>query len=274
MKKFRDFRAIVGGSLLLTACCSGISPAAGLVDNGTEFYDFSVLDSTSPQFQKNFMIIGNKSLVSFVKTEGKQVMRLKTVTRGTDDTTEQSQVVGRQMHGWGTYAALMRFDDSAVCGKGGDRPVQAFYLSSPEKDEPRLFSEVDFEYLPHGGWGNYKTPKLHLTSWDAFGNGVRKVTNTPLDGSFHGWHLLVVNSTPDEVKMSVDGKTLASYKKPYTQDSQMRLAWRLRTLTQGRVESSELRCYQMDVAWALFAGNKYLNSDEVKELVKLRSPNY
>ncbi|MGH9905613.1 MAG: hypothetical protein ACRD8U_08535, partial [Pyrinomonadaceae bacterium] len=68
----------------------------------------------------------------------------------------------------GTYAARVRFTDKPVSGPAGDQVVESFYTISPLKApwDPD-YSELDFEYLPNGGWG-IDGPTLYATTWETF----------------------------------------------------------------------------------------------------------
>ena len=69
--------------------------------------------------------------------------------------------------------------------------MQSFYTISPLKAPMDLdYSELDWEYLPNGGWG-IDGPTLYSTTWETFSpepnwkkDNVFKTTN----GERGGWH--------------------------------------------------------------------------------------
>jgi hypothetical protein len=72
--------------------------------------------------------------------------------------------------------------------------VQAFFLARPLRfDYDPEFSEVDFEYLPHGGWGEPAT-RLYGVSWQTVRLDPWQSFNqaSTLPGSFDGWQVLTV----------------------------------------------------------------------------------
>ena len=81
------------------------------------------------------------------------VLRLESSTDGTAAGTIHTEVYQRRKFREGTYAARVQFSDAPVSGPDGDRLVQAFFTISPlAYDMDPDYSELDFEYLPNGGW--------------------------------------------------------------------------------------------------------------------------
>ena len=104
-----------------------------------------------------------------------------------------------------TWKALMPLafvsPTQPLSGPGGDQIVQSFYTISPLKApmDPD-YSELDYEYLPNGGWG-IDGPTLYATTWETFipepnwkKDNVFKTTN----GSQAGWHTLVTQVMDQE----------------------------------------------------------------------------
>jgi len=86
---------------------------------------------------------------------GNRLLRMTSATDGTGPNTHQTQICHQRKYLEGTYAARVRFVDVPTDGPSGDQLVESFYTISPLKApwDPD-YSELDFEYLPNGGWGS------------------------------------------------------------------------------------------------------------------------
>src|SRR5215218_3851205 len=97
-----------------------------------------------------------------------RILRMTSSTDGTAANTTQAQICHQRKYREGTYAARVRFSDAPISGPDGDQLVQSFYTISPLKAPMDLdYSELDFEYLPNGGWGIDGTT-LYGTTWETF----------------------------------------------------------------------------------------------------------
>src|SRR6185369_10221356 len=97
-----------------------------------------------------------------------QILRMTSATDGTPANTTQTQICHQRKYFEGTYAARVRFSDTPISGPDGDQLVQSFYTIAPLKApmDPD-YRELDWEYLPHGGWG-IDGPTLYSTTWETF----------------------------------------------------------------------------------------------------------
>ncbi len=149
--------------------------------------------------------------VSFVDSEpGNRLLRIAAETAGTPETTQLIQLCHERKYLRGTYAARVYFRDAPVSDPDGDAIVETFYSITPPSEE--RFSEIDFEYLPNGGWG-VPEKTLWVTSWASWGvvrprpedaEHDQDNTSSRIHGSFSGWHVLLAQVTEDEVRYFVD----------------------------------------------------------------------
>ncbi len=175
---------------------------------------------------------GNKG-VSFPADQdqrGNRLLRMISSTDGTGPNTQQTQICHQRKYLEGTYAARVRFVDVPTDGPSGDQLVESFYTISPLKApmDPD-YSELDFEYLPSGGWG-IAGPTLYTTSWRTFSpepNWKKDNVFNTSSGSIAGWHTLVTQVSGGKVKYFIDGKPLAEHGGQYYPRSLMSINFNL-----------------------------------------------
>src|SRR5262250_1728353 len=111
---------------------------------------------------------GGVSIQPDADARGNRFVRMTSSTDGTPANTKQTQICHQRKYFEGTYAARVRFTDVPLSGPSGDQIVQSFYTIAPLKApmDPD-YSELDFEYLPNGGWGNTGR-MIYATSWFTF----------------------------------------------------------------------------------------------------------
>ncbi len=134
------------------------------------------------------------------------LLRLTLHSDGTGAGTVQPQLCGARKFLLGTTSARIRLTDPAV----RDPVVQSFYLAGPLRfDFDPEFSEVDFEYLPHGGWGSPAT-RLYGVSWQTVRLDPWVAHNSAGQamGSHAGWQVLTVQVEPTRVRHFINGKLL------------------------------------------------------------------
>ncbi|HKG78710.1 MAG TPA: glycoside hydrolase family 16 protein, partial [Pyrinomonadaceae bacterium] len=170
----------------------------------------------------------------------------------------------------GTYAARVRFTDAPVSGPGGDQIVQSFYTISPLKAPMDLdYSELDWEYLPNGGWG-IDGPTLYATTWETFSpepnwkkDNMFKNTN----GSQAGWHTLVTQVFDKNVRYFVDGKLFAEHGGNYYPEDTMSINFNLWFIRDGMTKANKRREYQEDIDWVFHQAGAALTPEQVETAV-------
>jgi hypothetical protein len=215
---------------------------------------------------------GNKG-VSFPVDQdqrGNRLLRMISSTDGTGSNTQQTQICHQRKYLQGTYAARVRFVDVPTDGPRGDQLVESFYTISPLKApwDPD-YSELDFEYLPNGGWG-LTGPTLFTTSWRTFSpepNWKKDNVFNTSSGSIAGWHTLVTQVSGGKVKYFIDGKPLAEHGGQYYPRSLMSINFNLWFIKDATVKSSDMRHYQEDIDWVFHEAKKILSPEEVEAKV-------
>lgn len=249
------------------------------------FDDFSY--ATSNQLKKNGWIIRTEagwpgvpgatwtekgvSLLEDPASRSNRILRMTATTDGTPANTTQTQVCHQRKYLEGTYAARVRFSDEPIKGPGGDQLVQSFYMISPLKAPMDLdYSELDFEYLPNGGWG-IEGPTLYSTTWETFSpepnwkkDNVFKTTN----GSQAGWHTLVVQVLNKKVRYFVDGTFFVEHDGEYYPEDTMSINFNLWFIRDHLIKDTERREYQEDIDWVFFKAEVALSPEQVESSVK------
>ena len=196
------------------------------------------------------------------------IVRMTSSTDGTN--TTQAQFCHQRKYLEGTYAARVRFTDNPMSGPGGDQLVQSFYTISPLKAPMDLdYSELDWEYLPNGGWG-IDGPTLYATTWETFSpepnwkkDNVFKTTN----GSQAGWHTLVTQVMNGKVRYFADGKLFAEHGDAYYPEDTMSINFNLWFIRDGMIKSNERRQYHEDVDWVFHQAGVALTPEQVEKAV-------
>jgi hypothetical protein len=215
----------------------------------------------------------SKAGVSLVKDPNQPkntIVRMTSSTEGTAPNTTQTQICHQRKYFEGTYAARVRFTDSPVSGPGGDQLVESFYTISPLKAPMDLdYSELDFEYLPNGGWG-IDAPTLYATTWETFSPEPNwkkdNVFKTTL-GSQAGWHTLVVQVVDKKVRYFVNGKFFVEHGGEYYPEDTMSINFNLWFIRDGMVKAKEARQYQEDIDWVFHQVGIALSPEQVEAAV-------
>lgn len=199
---------------------------------------------------------------------GNRVLRMTSSTDGT--TTKQTQICHERKYLEGTYAASVRFSDAPAAGPTGDQVVQSFYTIAPLKApmDPD-YSELDFEYLPNGGWG-IAGPTLYATTWETFSpepNWKKDNVFQTVNDKQGGWHTLVIQVKDQKVRYFVDGNPFAEHGGEYYPEDVMSINFNLWFIRDGMTASKELRSYQEEIDWVYFEPNKLLSSSLVEAMI-------
>src|SRR5262245_22913548 len=144
---------------------------------------------------------------------GNHLMQLKASTDGIPANTQQAELCHQRKFYEGTYASRIRFTDAPLRGPTGDQIVQTFFTITPLRfDLDSEYGELDFEYLPNGGWGS-TGPSLYLTTWETYRNDPWLADNihTRRDGSLAGWHICLMQVAEGKVSYYVDGALQAEH---------------------------------------------------------------
>lgn len=206
--------------------------------------------------------------------KGNRLVRMTSSTAGSG-TTRQSQFCHERKYREGTYAARVRFTNAPATGVDGDQIVQTFYMISPLKAPMDLdYSELDFEYLPNGGWG-YKGPTMFATTWETFSpEPAWKADNESVNQSvsMEGWHTLMLQVSGDRGRYYVDGKLLADHGGRFYPEVWMSINFNLWFVRSGLIPGSELRTWVEDIDWVFHRAGTVLSPSEVEAAVSaLRS---
>lgn len=215
------------------------------------------------------------SLVADPQQPGNRLLRMTAQTDGTGAGTRQAQLCHARKYLEGTYAARVRFNDKPLRGVDGDPVIQTFYVVSPLKhDFDPEFSELDFEYLPNGGWGSDKTrlygitwQTVQLDPWQAFNQSHEEMV------SLDGWHVLMMQIADGKTRLYLDGRLLAQHGGRNYPASLMSINFNLWFSPGGLLEKSdEARIYQEDVDWVFHARKQVLSPKQVMaEVGRLRA---
>jgi hypothetical protein len=211
------------------------------------------------------------SLVDDPARPGNRLLRMTARTDGTGAGTVQAQLCHQRKYLEGTYAARVRFTDAPVQGVGGDPVIETFYAVSPlaHPFDPD-FSEVDWEYLPNGGWGSEKT-RLYGISWQTVRIDPWESHNSAHEefGSFAGWHVLLMQVAHDEVREFVDGRPVAVHRGRNVPVRPMSIDFNLWFSTGGLLPASAApRVYEEDIDWVFHARQAVLSPAEVDAAVQ------
>ena len=206
--------------------------------------------------------------------KGNRLLRLSAETDGSGPGTRQAQLCQRRKFFEGTYAARVRFSDAPVQGVDGDPVIQTFYAVAPLRhDFDPEFSEIDWEYLPNGGWGSDRT-RLYGISWQtvrvepwAAYNGSHEEPGA-LGAGDAGWHVMLMQVAAGRVRLFLDGRQLAEHGGRNYPVVPMSINFNLWFSPGGLLPAGgTVRRYEQDVDWVFHARNEVLSPAQVEAAV-------
>jgi len=200
------------------------------------------------------------------------VLRLTAKTDGSAHNTRHVQICQQRKFHEGTYAARVFFTDSPQYGVDGDGAVQTFYAISPlAKPLDPNYSELDFEYLPNGGWGE-ENQALFATSWETFQLSPWQPVNAhqARRGSLQGWHLLVLQVSKQQLKYYVDGELFAEHGADVYPEVPMSINFNLWFIPEQVVQQNTMRQYHQDVDWVFYSKTPLSSKAVEAEVARLR----
>jgi hypothetical protein len=207
----------------------------------------------------------NVSFVDYPDQTGNRLLRMTSSTDGTSENTYQTQVCHQRKYLEGTYAARVRFSDVPVSGPDGDQVVETFYTITPyiQPLDPK-YSEMDYEYLPNGGWGNSELI-FYVTTWETVQIEPWNAdnTSTSIQGSLAGWHTLVTQVNAGTVRYFIDGQLIAQHGGEYYPDAPMSINFNLWFIDGGLIQAGGVREYQEDIDWVFHEAEALLMPEEV-----------
>jgi len=206
--------------------------------------------------------------ISFVRDpagHGNRLLRLTSTTDGTPAGIRQAQICQRRKFFEGTFASRVRFADTPDSGADGDQLVETFYAISPLQAplDPN-YSELDWEYLPNGGWG-VAAPTIFVTSWETaqLDPYVADNTSTSATGSLDGWHTLVLQVADGTIDYYLDGALVATHGGKYYPEVPMSINYNLWFIQGGQLQPGTVRRYHEDVDWVYYQAGAVLSPQQV-----------
>jgi hypothetical protein len=211
----------------------------------------------------------NVSFLNDPAHPGNRLLRMSSSTDGTVAGTSQTQICHQRKYFEGTYATRVRFRSAPTVGPDGDQVVETFYAISPlAKPLDPAYSELDWEYLPNGGWG-VTPPTLYVTSWDTvqIDPWIARNRYTTVTRSLDGWHTLVLQVAAGVVTYFLDGIPIAGHGEPYYPNVPMSINYNLWFIRGGQRAAGETRRYDEDVDWAFYQDRVALSPRQVAQTV-------
>jgi hypothetical protein len=271
---------VSGGSSGGSPTPSPTVSATGTPSSGVLFDDFAYTGSNDPRLAAHGWSVRTGSggpgvsgatwsagAVTFPGSGATTVMQLASSTDGTAGGTVQAEVdTTAKKFFSGTYAARVYFNDAPAAGPDGDCVNETFYTISPlAYDNDPTYSELDYEYLPNGGWGD-TGPKIYTTSWYTYQNNPTWVgdrVSGNVSESLQGWHNLVMTVNAGTVTYYIDGTQVFSSTGKYYPRQTMTIDFNNWFIDGELLSSSTPRTYDEQVDWVYYDAGQVLSTNDV-----------
>jgi hypothetical protein len=265
-----------------TTNANAAAPAAA-ADCGVVFDDFDYSSHTDPAITTNKWSVRTNSggpgipgaawpaeNVSFPTVDGQKSLQLTSWTDGTAAGTAQSEFLSNSLRFYeGTYASRVKFADAPVSGNDGDHLVETFFTITPlHAPMDPDYGEIDFEYLPNGGWGE-PSNIMYQTTWETYQAEPWQAVNThgQQRQSFDGWHDLVFTVSAGKVTYYIDGQRMAEHGEPYYPETPMSVNFNL-WFIDAAAHTGGRSTYRQAVDYFYYAGGEVLSPAEAKNRVE------
>jgi len=213
----------------------------------------------------------NVSFVDDTVIAGNRKLRMSSSTDGTSINTFQTQICHQRKYLEGTYAARVYFTNEPVRGLDSDQVVETFYAITPYEEalDPD-YSEMDFEYLPNGGW-SWGPMSFMFTTWETvrIEPWLAENTNNFIVEDQGGWRTLVVQVKEGRVRYYIDGRLTVEHSGNYYPDAPMSINFNLWFVNGGTSKNRDPRTYQEDIDWVFHEAGVILSPEQVNETVGL-----
>jgi hypothetical protein len=210
-------------------------------------------------------------LVPDPEQPGNRLLRLNARTDGSGAGTVQTQLCQQRKFLAGTYAARVRFYDRPQSGSPGDPVIQSFYAANPLRfDFDPEYSELDWEYVGQGAWGNDK-PRIYSVTWQTARLDPWTSYNQAHEemGALGGWHVLLMQVADGHTHWFMDGRKVAEHGGRNYPASMMAISFNLWFHPDGLLPAgAQPRAYREDVDWVFHARNTVLSPAEVDAQVQ------
>jgi Glycosyl hydrolases family 16 len=259
------------------------APAQSPAQSAELFDDFAYADADDPRIPERSWTVRTggggpgvpgatwaKENVTFPQIDGGQAMQLTASTNGSAEGTRQAEMYHQRKFFEGTYAARVRFSDTPTSGPDGDQMVQTFFTITPldAPNDPN-YGEIDFEYLPNGGWGEPGST-FFMTTWETYQPDpwVADNIHDAIRSSYDGWHDLLVQVADGHVRYYIDGTLSADHSGKYYPETPMSINFNHWFISGGLIGDSTPRGYVEQVDWLYHSKDEVLALADVQQRVE------